>query len=215
MRNGFCFLTDRLPTQIGGLSIDTRACTAIAILLKLQSDAPSAEKASYMSVKLFGLPYTEAVEKTSFKDWEELDRNMVSYLSGAPQAKSWSELHPDPSKSPADGTSDEKHQTTPDFDFIQDSGCIISAFRQVYHLSLDEACDLHWWEFLELLHNLPPEGTMFGLKRSIRTRKPEPNATPEQKTALRKAKRSVALKDTRNPEQKRRDLQAQLDTIEL
>ena len=57
MRNGFCFLTDVLPSSIGDHMIDTRACTAIAVTLKMQSDAPLQEKATYISCKLFGCPY--------------------------------------------------------------------------------------------------------------------------------------------------------------
>lgn len=214
MRNGFCFLTDKLPAVIGRLVLDTRTCTAVAVVLKFNSDDSDYSKALYVSQKLFHMPYSDALEKAGMAR-DELDSSIVRYLSGAPEAKSWNELHADTSRTGADGVSSQKRQTIPDFDFVQDSGAILSAFRQVYHMSLDEVCNLHWWEFLELFKNLPAEGNTFGMKRSIRTRKPDPKASPEQRKALSDAKRSVRLKDTRSPEQKRRDRQAQFDALEL
>lgn len=214
MRNGFCFLTDRLPTSIGKLALDTRTCTAVAVALKFNGDGTDAEKAMYVSQKLFHMPYSDALDKSGMTR-DEFDSEVVRYLAGAPEAKSWKELHPDTSKTGAGDVSSEKRQTIPDFDFVQDSGAICSAFRQVYGMSLDEVCELHWWEFLELFRNLPADGNTFGIKRSIRNRKPDPKATPEQRKALADAKRSVRLKDTRSPEQKRRDTQAQFDALEL
>lgn len=214
MKNGFCFLTDRLPTVIGNLPLDTRTCTAVAVLLKLQSDETDAVKALYMTRKLFRMSYDEALESSHMSP-EELDGRMIEYLSGAPEVKSWNELHADASKTGAGAFSGRKRQSIPDFDFVQDSGAIYSAFRQVYHYSLDEVCELHWWEFLELFRNLPAEGNTFSLKRSIRIRKPDPKATPEQRRALREAKQSVRLKDTRSPEQKAVDRQAMFNALDL
>ena len=214
MRNGFCFLADRLPTTIGKLKLDTRASTAISIMLKLQSEATDAEKAMHTAIRLFGVNYSEAFKQSGFDTETKFDEAILQYLAGAPQVKSWKELHPDEDAGPS-GPSLSKGVRKPDFDLVQDSGSIMSAFRQIYGLSLDEVCNLHWWEFLELLGNLPPEGSMFSLKRSIRNRKPDPKATPEQKTALREAKKSMALKDTRSPEKKAKDRQAMFDALEL
>lgn len=214
MKNGFCFLTDKLPSTIGRLVLDTRTSTAVAVVLKFNSDDSDYSKALYVSQKLFHMHYSDAQEKAGMPQ-DELDSAIVSYLSGAPEAKSWRELHADTAKTGADGVSSQKRQTIPDFDFVQDSGAILSAFRQVYSMSLDEMCNLHWWVFLEMFRNLPAEGNMFGIKRSIRNRKPDPKASPEQRKALAEAKRSVRLKDTRTPEQKRRDSQAQFNALEL
>lgn len=57
MRNGFCFLADRLPDSIKGVSVDTRACTAIAIILKMESECSVQEKALYITGKLFCRDY--------------------------------------------------------------------------------------------------------------------------------------------------------------
>ena len=216
MRNGFCLLVDKLPARIGDLPVDTRACTAIAVTLKLSEEESSeTEKLMYMTQKLFKLSYEEALEKSGFKDFASFDSAIMNYMGGAPQAKSWKELHPEASKT-ADSASDSPEGNgMPDFDFTQDSGAICAAFRQVYHLSLDETCNLHWWEFLELFRNLPWEGNTFSEKRSIRSRKPEPKATPEQIAALKKAKRAVALKDTRSPEKKAKDRQAMFNALDL
>lgn len=217
MRNGFCFLVDRLPTRIGHLPIDCRTSTAIAVTLKLGEECSDYEKATYISAKLFGTPdYETAFSMSGFKSKDEFDSEVVNWLAGPPEVKSWTELHSEASKTAENRESGKRHKTTPpDFDFTQDSGSIIASFRQVYHLSLDETCDLHWWEFLGLFRNLPLEGNSFGDIRAIRNRKPDPKATPEQKDALRKAKRAVALKDTRSPERKASDRQAMFNALEL
>ena len=215
MRNGFCFLTDKLPTRIRNLDIDVRASTAIAVAIKLSEDTKDSVKACYTAKKLFGMPYEQAFDESGFDTPDELDAEVVKYLAGAPPVKSWRELHAEPSKTAQDAVSKKGRQTTPDFDFVQDSGAILSAFQQVYHLSLDEVCNLHWWVFLELFRNLPTEGNSFGEKRALRNRKPRKDDTPEMRAQLVKAKRSVALVDTRSPEQKKRDLQAQLNALEL
>ena len=216
MRNGFCFLVDRLPTKIGHLPIDSRASTAIAITLKLKEDCSDFEKTTYICSKLFGTDFDTAYPLSGLKAKEDFFSGILDFLSGPPEVRSWSELHAEASKTGENKEFGKRHKSTPpDFDFTQDSGSIIASFRQVYHLSIDETCDLHWWEFLELFRNLPPEGNSFGNIRSIRNRKPDPKATPEQKDALRKAKRQVALKDTRSPEQKAKARQAMFNSLEL
>lgn len=216
MRNGFCFLVERLPDSItiNGRSqrIDTRATVAIAVHLKFQESCDDLEKALYATKKLFfGKSYQEVRKSFELKECCELDKSIVEYLSGAPETKSWKELE-DSEK----GVSDvffKKPSNIPDFDFKQDSGAIMAAFRQVYGLSLEEVCNLHWWEFLELFSNLPVEGNTFMLKRHIRTMKVDSKDTAERKAEIRKAKDAVKLKDIRSPEKKKADLQAQLNNL--
>lgn len=212
MKNGFCFLTDLLPTKIGNCTINTKACTAIAVTIKFQSECDLDEKAFYAVGKLFGKSYYDALNCSGLSA-DEFEHAIVSYLSGPAEAKTWAELH-----SPKTADSKPKAKAPyklPDFDFTQDSDSIISAFRQVYGLSLDETCDLHWWEFLALFRNLPPEGNTFSEVRALRNRKPRPSDSPEAKAELAKAKQAVKLKDTRSPEQKAKDRQTQFDDLEL
>lgn len=218
MRNGFCFLVEHLPDSITinevTRKIDTRATVAIAIHLKLQEDCDDIEKAMYTAKKLFFGQSYESVKNTfKLTDGSELDKAMMEFVSGAPEVKSWSELSA--LKNGPSSDSSEKTQKKPDFDFRQDSGSIMAAFRQVYHLSLDETCDLHWWEFLELFSNLPTEGNSFMMKRHVRTMKIDSKDSPERKTAIREAKKAVKLKDTRSPEKKKADLQEQFNALSI
>lgn len=213
MRNGFCFLADILPTEILGKKIDTRACTAIAIELCLESDWTPEEKAHYAIGKLFGQSYWTVLAQTGCEDNpDKLDTAIVDYLAGYPEVKSYAEMN---AENGSETVSSRKVKTNKTFDFTQDSDAIISAFRQVYGLSLDEVCNLHWWEFLALFRNLPSEGNSFGQIREIRTKKPEKNDSPEYRAKLAKAKRQVALKDTRTPEQKAEDRKGMFDNIDL
>ena len=208
MKNGFNFIVDLLPTRIGSLTLDTRACCALAVTLKLNEECSLEEKIRYACERLFSMSYEASLENSGLTE-EEFNRQVEAYLSGATPVKSWKELH-----------SDSKQEKTtsyrkPDFDFVQDSGSIVSAFRQVYGMSLDEVCETHWWEFLALFNNLPYEGTAFASKIQIRNMKIESNDTPERKQQIREAKKAVELKDTRSPSQKKADFQKQVDSLEL
>ena len=65
-----------------------------------------------------------------------------------------------PVSSPSAGAS-------PVFDFSSDGGAIFSAFLRVYHIDLTSET-LHWWKFLSLLRDLPPD-TEFMSRISLRT----------------------------------------------
>lgn len=220
-RNGFCFLVDKLPKniQINGhtLSLDTRTSTALSSILYLQNpNHTNLEKAQFVASRLLPdfschtlrdiLEYTEATE-------EKLAGALFKYLHGYPEVKSWRELHADGAKT-AENASGRKSNAIPTFDYVQDSDAIISAFRQVYRMNLEQVRDLHWWEFLALFNNLP-DTTTFSAMRKIRSMKIDPKDSPERKAEIREAKRAIALKDTRSPEQKRLDLQSQLNNLEL
>jgi hypothetical protein len=77
--------------------------------------------------------------------------------------------------------------------YEQDAGLIRTAFRQVYGIDLFRA-DLHWFEFTELLQNLP-EGNRYEEIIGIRAR-PMPAPTKynaKEREWLMQAKQSVAL----------------------
>lgn len=217
MKNGYCYLTELLPTNILGVSIDPRACTVISIILKLdEPDVDMDEKVMYIMGKLFKRKYETVLSLSKCeKNPEILDREVIRFICGAEEVKSWSELHADSAKTAIDGSSAQKGKRTKDFDYVQDSKAIVASFRQVYGLSLDEVCNLHWWEFIALLENLPSEGNAFSMIRELRNKKPSSTDSPEYKANLAKAKRQVALKDTRSPEQKKRDREGMFDNIDL
>ena len=100
-------------------------------------------------------------------------------------------LFPKPEKQPENGEKQPRIMS-----YEKDAGLIRAAFRQVYGIDLFRA-KLHWFEFTELLQNLP-DGNRFEEVISIRSRPlPPPNKyNMEQRAWLIKAKRSVALEVT-------------------
>jgi hypothetical protein len=89
--------------------------------------------------------------------------------------------------------------------YEQDAGLIRSAFRQVYHIDLFRE-KLHWFEFSELLRNLP-EGNRYEEIIGIRAR-PMPPATKynaKEREWLMKAKSSVALHLTEKEQERKYD----------
>lgn len=89
--------------------------------------------------------------------------------------------------------------------YEQDAGLIRTAFRQVYGIDLFRA-KLHWFEFQELLQNLP-EGNRFEETVGIRARPmPAPNKyNQKEREWLMKAKQSVALHLTDQEQAKKYD----------
>jgi hypothetical protein len=89
--------------------------------------------------------------------------------------------------------------------YEQDAALIRTAFRQVYGIDLFRA-NLHWFEFTELLNNLP-EGNRFEEVVGIRAR-PMPAATKyngKEREWLMKAKQSVALHLTEQEQARKYD----------
>jgi hypothetical protein len=87
--------------------------------------------------------------------------------------------------------------------FEQDAGLIRAAFRQAYGIDLYKD-KLHWFEFSELLQNIP-EGSRYAEVIGIRVR-PMPKATKwnaEERQWLLKAKADVALHLSEEEQQKK------------
>lgn len=208
MRNGFCYLVDKLPSKFGKVTIDTRTSSAISCLLKCEEEGwNEAEKLEFMSQRLFGASIESVCEINNCRA-EDVSNFIGKYISGAPEVKTWEELN---------GKDEPKPQRKGNkvFDFVQDSASIIASFRCSYSMSLQEVCDLHWWEFLALFQNLPSEVNAFTSIQRIRDMKPEKNDSAERRAEISKAKKSVALKDTRSPEQKAEDRKGMFNNIDL
>ena len=220
-RNGFCFLCDRLPHRIAGndgttMALDTSTASAISVILYLKGDHDAYEKSEYTISKLLrnsdGTRPTlkEALEHLHLSEYD-LSKTLFDYLAGAPKAH---KINANNKNQLATALSEENNKTTPNYDYTQDSPYIIASFRQVYGLSIDDIKLLHWWEFLALFNALPDE-CYFSRILQIRGMKIDPKATPERKEEIRKAKKAVALIDTRTPEQKEADRIAQFNALEL
>jgi hypothetical protein len=189
MERRWCILTDALPQNlsVGGqdFPVDTRTSTALNCIRKMREDIPEELKFGYLTLR-FGLPSTaEAVVIA------------LDYLAGPPS---------DDDKPSKPGP--------PAFDYFQDAKLISAAFQQAYGIGLDEITSMHWWRFLGLLEGLPAD-TRFMEVVSIRTMDINPKDSAEEKRRKRAAKRSVALKDTRTEEQKKRDVQDGFNSLGL
>lgn len=77
-------------------------------------------------------------------------------------------------------------------DFDVDQWRIYADFRNNYGINLNEA-DLHWWEFMGMLWNMPPERSSFLQVIDIRTKKPNKNDSAEYKKMLQRAHRVYDL----------------------
>jgi hypothetical protein len=221
-RNGFCFLCDKLPQRIAGkadttMALDTSTSSAVSVILYLKDGTHNAyEKSEYTASKLLrkadGTRPTlkEALDFLQISEYQ-LSKMLFDYLAGAPKAH---KINADNKNQRTTPFSDENNKTTPNYDYTQDSPFIIASMRQTYGLSLQEIKNLHWWEFLALFNALPDE-CYFSRILQIRTMKIDPKASPERKEEIRKAKKAVALIDTRTPEQKEADRIAQFNALEL
>lgn len=220
-RNGFCFLCDKLPRRISNgrdttMALDTTTSSAVSVLLYLKEPHNPYEKSEYTASKLLlkedGSRPTlkEALEILQIDEYQ-LSKMLFDYLAGAPKAH---KLTSDNKKQPSTAFSDENNKTTPLYDYTQDSPFIIASMREAYGLSLQEVKNLHWWEFLALFNSLPDE-CYFSRIMNIRGMKIDPKASPERKAEIKKAKKAVALIDTRTKEQKEADRIAQFNALEL
>lgn len=79
-------------------------------------------------------------------------------------------------------------------DFNKDQWRIYADFRQIYGINLNEA-DLHWWEFMGMLWNMPQRQSSFLQVIEIRQKKITSEMGKEEKEAIRKAQYVYGLED--------------------
>lgn len=79
-------------------------------------------------------------------------------------------------------------------DFNIDQWRIYADFRQIYGINLNEA-DLHWWEFMGLLWNMPQKQSSFLQVIDIRKKKIKAKMSKEEKEAIRTAQYVYGLED--------------------
>ena len=169
MASGFNILCDRLPSEFYGHPVKTDFKTVLRFYKMAGSKGLTDPEKSQITVNMF-LGENPPEDLSGFDSW------LNGFLLG-----------PQPKKS-------EGGKKV--FDFVQDSGRIMSAFYQVYRMDL-RSTDLHWWVFLELLGNLP-EDTAFRKVIEIRTKKSDNRSTPQSRASLAKAKADFALEENEN-----------------
>ena len=90
--------------------------------------------------------------------------------------------------------SPEKKEKRRLIDFNVDQWRIYADFRQIYGINLNEA-DLHWWEFMGMLWNMPQRQSSFLQVIDIRKKEIKPKMTKEEKKAIREAQQVYALEE--------------------
>lgn len=79
-------------------------------------------------------------------------------------------------------------------DFNKDQWRIYADFRQVYGINLNEA-DLHWWEFMGLLWNMPQRQSSFLQVIDIRKKKIKAKMSKEERKAIQDAQYVYGLEE--------------------
>lgn len=94
------------------------------------------------------------------------------------------------------------HDRTPEskeekrlIDFDIDQWRIYADFRQIYGINLNEA-DLHFWEFMGMLWNMPQRQSSFLQVIEIRKKQVKAKMGREEKEAIRKAQQVYGLEDS-------------------
>lgn len=86
-------------------------------------------------------------------------------------------------------------------DYKKDQWRIYADFRQIYGINLNEASDLHWWEFMGMLWNMPAKQSSFLQVIEIRRKKIKNKMGKEERAAIKEAQYIYGLEDKK--EQKR------------
>lgn len=86
-------------------------------------------------------------------------------------------------------------------DFGIDQWRIYADFRQIYGINLNEV-DLHWWEFMGLLWNMPQRQSSFLQVIDIRKKIIRSKMSREEKEAIRAAQYVYGLEDTTNKQKR-------------
>ena len=163
-------LLDELPTEWNGYEVNTWFQIGVQLaLLQEDEELSDYEKMQSMMELLFSdeeghmreHPYTV----------KELDECIKWFLTG------WQ--HDRKVKK------DDSKERLLDFDV--DQWRIYADFRQIYGINLNEA-ELHYWEFMGMLWNMPFELSSFLHVIDIRQKKPESGASIESKKKLAELK---------------------------
>lgn len=98
-------------------------------------------------------------------------------------------------------------------DFDVDQWRIYSDFRQIYEINLNEA-DLHFWEFMGMLWNMPHEKSSFLQVIEIRKKKIKAKMPKEEKEAIRKAQQVYGLEDVKKQKEFTAEEKQKIDEVD-
>lgn len=163
-------LFDELPTEWNGYPINSWFQIGIQIYLASEDkELMNFEKTNTIIELLFPEDVPPA---------DELDECIGWFLNG------W--CH---DKSPKEK---EKRKL---LDFNKDQWRIYADFRQIYGINLNEA-DLHWWEFMGMLWNMPQRQSSFLQVIDIRKKKINHKMSKEEQKAIKEAQYIYGLGDS-------------------
>lgn len=167
-------LLDELPEAWNGYKMNTGFRIGIQIFLIQEDDTLD----DYERIPLIiSLLFEQDDEKLAYPKGEELGECIRWFMNG------W--CH---DKSPLET---EKRRI---MDFDIDQWRIYADFRQIYGINLNEA-DLHWWEFMGMLWNMPQSQSSFLQVIDIRRKKIKAKMSKEEKDAIKKAQYVYGLDD--------------------
>lgn len=167
-------LLDELPEVWNGYKMNTSFRIGIQIFL-IQGDDTLED---YERIPLIiSLLFEQDDEKLAFPEGEELGECIQWFMNG------W--CH---DKSPLET---DKRRI---MDFDIDQWRIYADFRQIYGINLNET-DLHWWEFMGMLWNMPQSQSSFLQVIDIRRKKIKAKMSKEEKDAIKKAQYVYGLDD--------------------
>lgn len=159
-------LLDELPEVWNEYKMNTSFRIGIQIFL-IQGDDTLED---YERIPLIiSLLFEQDDEELAFPEGEELGECIQWFMNG------W--CH---DKSPLEA---DKRRI---MDFDIDQWRIYADFRQIYGINLNEA-DLHWWEFMGMLWNMPQDQSSFLQVIDIRRKKIKAKMSKEEKDAIKKA----------------------------
>lgn len=87
-------------------------------------------------------------------------------------------------------------------DFHKDQWRIYADFRQIYGINLNETENLHWWEFMGMLWNMPHKQSSFLQVIEIRRKKIESKMSKKERDAIKKAQFIYGLDDKKEQQQR-------------
>lgn len=102
-------------------------------------------------------------------------------------------------------------------DFNKDQWRIYADFRQVYGINLNEAEDLHWWEFMGMLWNMPYKQSTFLQVIEIRKKRIKAKMFKEEREAIKEAQYIYGLEDRKEQQTKNysKEETQKIDTVDL
>ncbi len=172
-------LYDELPTEFNGYKVNTDFQIGVQILCAMDDKELSDEdKAKTIAYLLF---YDDELEELREypQDVNELETLIQWYING------WNH---DNHKKQAD-----KQRV---MDFYIDQWRIYADFRQIYNINLNDA-QMHFWEFMALLWNMPYKLSSFLQVVEMRQRKPSKKASNEERKAIADAQETYGLEQAK------------------